>query len=343
MAVPPSPDVANRKRRRPKKVETFWGIGVLMVLTGIGAGVFWSQYHFNPAVKTLSWPSAGVTESKSAPPGLIRPALNTVPLSPPEVFAPQDLSDKINGKADLYLTAGFKQLNCQRFKLVDAPDQWLELFVYDMGETSSAFAVFSSQRREDAQPIEIAQFSYRTENALFFVNGPYYVEIIASDASDRLRAAMELTAAEFIRHNQARSETIGEIALFPRRQLAAGSITLIPADAFGYQRLDRVFTAKYRLDRTDITLFVSRRKNAAEAEQLAASYHDFLITYGGESLPVRTGIEHARLVYIFDTYELIFYVGSFMAGIHEAADRRAAEEMSVLFYRHLKGALNEPR
>jgi len=275
--------------------------------------------------------------------GLISPAVSTVAMSPPETFVSQNLSDKINGKADLYLSAGFKRLHCQRFKLRDAPDLWLEVFVYDMGKTSNAFAVFSSQRREDALPIEIARFSYRTENALFFVHGPYYVEIIASDSSDMLRSAVKLTAAEFIRHNQAPAETIGEIALFPRPDLAQSSMTLIPADAFGYERLDRVFTAVYQLDQTEMTLFVSRRETAAEARQLAASYHDFLVTYGGKSLADQTGIAHARLVQIFDTYELIFSQGRYIAGIHEAADPKAAEKMAVLFYQHLKGALNEPR
>ena len=50
---------ASGRRGKPKKAETVLGIGVLIVLTGIGAGIFWSQYQFNPAVKALRWPSQG--------------------------------------------------------------------------------------------------------------------------------------------------------------------------------------------------------------------------------------------------------------------------------------------
>ena len=57
------------------------------------------------------------------------------------------LSDKINGKAELYLAAGFARLETQRFALTDNPGQWMERYLYDMGQHANAFSVFSAQRR----------------------------------------------------------------------------------------------------------------------------------------------------------------------------------------------------
>ena len=69
------------------------------------------------------------------------------PLSPPETFDAEKLSEKIDGKAGLYLSAGFKSLTCRRYKKPDNPDLWLEIFFYDMGNIINSFAVYSMQRR----------------------------------------------------------------------------------------------------------------------------------------------------------------------------------------------------
>ena len=144
-----------------------------MVLTGISAGILFEQYRFNPAVSVPHEYSPAVVKSESKPEELIPTPSNLAPLTPAEVFKAHNLSDKINGKADLYLSAGFRQLNSRRFKLNDGSESWMEIFVYDMENVLNAFAVFSSQRRDDGQSIELARFSYQPPNALFFVHGPY--------------------------------------------------------------------------------------------------------------------------------------------------------------------------
>ena len=42
-----------------------------------------------------------------------------------------------------------------------------------------------------------------------------------------------------------------------------------------------------------------------------------------------------------ETYELIFSQGSFLAGIHEAASRPAAERMADILNQRLKGIISE--
>ena len=71
-------------------------------------------------------------------------------MSAPENFRPDDVYNKIDGKADLYLTAGFVHMTCQRFELKAANDDWMEWFVYDMGtfrRRRSRCSVSSAARR----------------------------------------------------------------------------------------------------------------------------------------------------------------------------------------------------
>jgi len=326
----------SQRKRKPRRIETILSIGILMVLTGISAGILFEQYRFNPAVAVPHEYSPAVVKSESKPEELIPVPSNLAPLTPAEVFKAHNLSDKINGKADLYLSAGFRQLNSRRFKLNDGSESWMEISVYDLETVLNAFAVFSSQRRDDGQSNELARFSYQTRNALFFVHGPYYVEMIASEATAKLLGAMKLSAARFIRSKKVKVAAIREIGMFPRQNLNENSIMLISANAFGYDRLDRVFTAGYQLSGKNITVFISQRKSPVEAQQLARAYHDFLITYGGKSLQNMTKIKTAKTVHLFDTYELVFSQGTILAGIHEASDRTAAEKMADVLNQRLK-------
>ena len=110
----------------------------------IGTGIFLAQFNFNPSVLQNSSFSptasndgaashAALTESIiPLPPGII-------PLSPSEAFDAQTLSDKINGKAELYLSAGFVSLRSQRFKDKNGLDFWVEVYVYDMDKGQNAF------------------------------------------------------------------------------------------------------------------------------------------------------------------------------------------------------------
>ena len=231
------------------RTERWVGFIILLCLAGIAAGVFLKQFSFNPAVlvattavpeaaETISTPSLGET------PTTLPPELSA--LSAPETFTADNLYDKIDGKADLYLTAGFVQLRCQRLALKAANDVWMEWFVYDMGTLPQAFSVFSLQRRSEAQALDLTPFAYQTQNALFFVCGRYYVEAVTAMPTEPMMTAMLAMARQFVAANPPGMTRIPELKLFPPENLKAGSQGLQVADAFGFDRFTNVFTAKYR-------------------------------------------------------------------------------------------------
>ncbi len=321
-----------RKKRTPSTRETLLGVVILTLLVGIAAGIFRQQSLLNPAISALKTEFSPPAAPPAAPP-LVGPLEDLTPLSPVETFTAETLYEKINGKADLYLSAGFKALSSQRFTSGPAPDGWLEMFRYDMGESRNAFAVYTSQRREDAAAADIGDQSYRTSNALFFTHGPYYVEIVAAAASPAMDRQLNALAQAFVRATPVESAAIAEKDLFPRAHLEADSIALIPSDAFGYDKLNQVFTAAYQLDGRRLTAFISRRGSPTEARELARSFYEFLITFGGEGLT--SDPEKRGVVKIFDTYELIFSAGPYLAGVHEAADLKVGERLADMLSQKL--------
>jgi hypothetical protein len=198
-----------------------------------------------------------------------------------------------------------------------------------MGSGRNAFAVFSAQRRENAESLAVTRHAYRSPNAIFLVQGRYYVELIASEASVEAMQPLEELAEAFVRNTPAEAVTIAEQDLFPPQDLDRDSIALVASDAFGFDRLNQVYTAEYRRNDATLMAYLSRRETAGEAEALAAAYEKFLLEFGGRELEQQLPIRNARLVEILDTYEVIFAYGPFVAGVREAVTPEQAAELAA--------------
>jgi hypothetical protein len=337
-----------REHKNSSRRQTVLSMVILSALLVIGAGIWITQSRFNPGVLNkdalLPEPNAGKPSAQLAPNAYFAPLPDGIqPLSSTEIFDARTLSDKIDGKAELYLSAGFARLVSQRFKDERAVDFWMEAFVYDMGNSQNAFSVFSAQRREDAVPLDLTQNAYRTPNALFLTHGRYYAEIIASKASEQVPQPVTLMAETFIRNTPAETAAVDETALFPKQEQVRNSIVLIAANAFGYDGFDKIYSAEYELGGQRLTAYLSHRRTPAEAGKLASTYTAFLLTYGGQNIEEQMPIKDARMIKILDTYEIVFSHGSYLAGIREASDIHQAKTLAERLYRRIKEADRGPR
>jgi hypothetical protein len=330
-----------RTNKKFSRQQTFLSLVILFILIVTGSGIFLAQFQFNPSVlpKNVFLAAEGKDGDASLSPAtqsIIPLPPDMVPFTLPESFDAQNLSDKINGKAELYLSAGFVRLNSQRFKDKKGSNLWIEAYIYDMGNGQNAFSVFSAQRREGATTLDLTPYAYRTSNALFLVHGSFYVEIIASEATDRAYNPMKLLAANFIRNTASQTVIIEEKNLFPAQGLVADSISLISADAFGFDRLNQIYTAEYELEQERLMAFLSRRQETRTAQDLASAYQKFLETFGGQPLEANFPIKDAKLVEILETYEVIFSCGPFFAGVREAGSKEQAIKLAVKLYEKIK-------
>ena len=186
----------------PKRSEMRVSLLILLLLAVIAVGVWRQQHRYNPAVLALN-ASAGTTarppkgSTEKPPPSIVSIPADFIPMTPAESFGPETLSNKIDGKAEMYLSSGFVSLRSQRFASNSRSGSWMEMFVYDMGSPANAFSVFSAQRRDDAAPVDLTSHAYGTANALFLVHGSYYLEIVASDSSKILMQGVQATAERF--------------------------------------------------------------------------------------------------------------------------------------------------
>ncbi|MBI4800101.1 MAG: hypothetical protein HY794_15510 [Desulfarculus sp.] len=322
------------------RAQTLSGAAILLVLVAVALGILYKQAHYDP----LSWgrptPPPGAAGPAGGPldlAGLQVPGLT--PLGPPENFNAQTLSDKINGKAELYLSAGFKALATRRYHLPGDPQAWFEAFVFDQGQDQGAFSAFSTQRRNQGRALDLGAVAHLSGTSLFILRGPYYVEVIDSGDAPALTEAMQAWAKAWLALTPASAPQAGqsELDLFPPEGLERASLSLLAANVFGCDKLDQVYAGSYQLNGQEATGFISRRADAAQAQALASAYAEFLLGAGGREEPGQDLPQGGRLFGIMGTYELVFSQGTYLAGVHGAEDRQTALDLGQRIFERLPG------
>jgi hypothetical protein len=102
--------------------------------------------------------------------------------------------------------------------------------------------------------------------------------------------------------------------------------------------LTDTFTAQYKFGDETITAFLSRRPNPKEAQTVAESYYNFLIDNGGVAKPTAEKALETKVIDFYDTTEIVFAIGPFVAGIHEAESQQAAKKLAVMLINKLSKA-----
>lgn len=285
-------------------------------------------------------PEGGGAQAAKAPEGGLASLLpDAAPggpkaLAPAESFTPATLSDKIDGKAELYLAAGFTAMADRGYQAGGAR---IDVYLYRMKSPDAAFAVFSGQRRPGAAQSPLAKNAYLTDNALFLTSGRDYLELIADRAG--AKAALESLAKAVLAGLAPEGGAAGakvEVQpqeLFPRAGLKADSIRLAVADAFGCQGLTGVYTAEYE---AGPAAFLSRRKDAAEAASQMRLYQKFL-TDNGYAQQAAPGAPAGVMVLAMEgSVEILFTRGAVLAGVHDAPDLTAALRQAAALDESLK-------
>jgi hypothetical protein len=355
-----------RREQSVSRAQRLASLAVLTVLCGLAAWMLAGRTRLNPAVevalrapalKAQAGQQAAAASPEAAPETATDPgasagakpatlaallpdqpggaAAGLKPLVRVESFTPATLSDKIDGKAELYLAAGFAGMACRSYQSGSAH---VDVYLYRMKTPDAAFAVFSGQRRPGAAQSPLAKNGYLTENALFLTHGADYIEVIADRAG--AKPALETLAKAVLaglgggKPDSAAGGKAGRGAdvqpgdLFPKAGLKADSLRLTVADTFGFQGFANVYTAEYDQSAGGGTAFLARRPDAAEAKKTAQAYQRFL-TDNGYAVQTRGGAPAGAVVLVMEgSVEILLVRGNILAGVHDAPDLAGALKLA---------------
>ncbi len=96
-------------------------------------------------------------------------------VNPPDLYTPENLSNYIDGGAELYLSYNFKGALALKYK--DAADNEISVDIFDMGTSYDAFGVFAHSR--ETIDSGFGQGSEYAAGLLTFWKDHYYVSILA--------------------------------------------------------------------------------------------------------------------------------------------------------------------
>jgi len=331
---------------RAKRLESAVSTCLLAVILLIGLGVFLKQFDVDMSRSGVG-AAAVPTSDIPADFGSLMPA-GFKKLSKIEVYNSENLYEKIDGKASLYLESGFLKLFTQRFVSKDDRNLVMELYVYDMANIRNAFSVYGVQRRADVDALSLfpVSYAYRTSNALYLVHGRYYIELVGFSESDRLFEAI-IETAQKIQANFAvdGDSKVAELNLFPADNLVPGSIKLYLANGLEFEGLTNTFTAQYRSGSQIVTGFLSKRANPKEARNVVERYYKFLIDNGGTVKPTTDKIPEGKIVvFHYETsnaFEIMLSTGPFVVGVHEAQSQELAEKLALRLVNKLSRTVNQ--
>lgn len=110
-----------------------------------------------------------------------------------EHFTPQNLHEKINGRAEAFLQAGCRGLLFGRYTSAGPPGRSVDVYSYDLGQPAAAQAVYTAEKPPAVPVLRLGDEAYTVGGALFFCIGAQYVQVLpAGTDEDEARAAQEI-------------------------------------------------------------------------------------------------------------------------------------------------------
>lgn len=259
-----------RRSRDPSAVERITGIVILLLVAGIVGLVASGGAGDDPAGRPAAPdPSAPTTEAGLLP--LKSPS--GWPRGEIERYDEETVFEKINGKADIYIEYGFRELIVASWSDPADPSRYVDVYAYDQGAPLHALGIYRVQRSGKEEAVDEADEACASGASAFGRWGRWYYEVIGSDdgVADEVRALF------------------GQVwrALGPRQPVeipdwfpeeGRTSIGYSPSNALGVEALANCFLVAYSDGATVVAAEYDDEAAAKEAAETAAEELDFLGT-----------------------------------------------------------------
>ncbi len=253
----------------------------------------------------------------------------------PRTFSPGTLFEYIDGAAENYLSYGFQELLVGDFKKAGSAAS-LTVEIYDMGEGTRAFGIYSSERYPESRFLDIGVQGYMEEGTLNFFVDRYYVKLLCFDCGEDGESVLRSTAGQVDKRVAAKGELPPLLRTFPREGLVANSEKFILQNVLGYGFLHHGYLADYRVENEEFELFIIEGTNSEDAKEMLDRY---LESQRQAGQPVGSLPQGYR---IRDRYSLNIFLalsGDLILGVMRIKDGR--EELGKRYLLSLVGSAAE--
>lgn len=310
-----------RHHRRTYSLGDVWvGLVVFALLAAVAAWVAWRGRHPDPTLfaDPVTLLPAGVP---AADRGALPSALTTRGWSegPLSRFGAETLYEKIDGRADYFVSRGFRTLTFTT--LVHDSGASVDVELYDMGVPENALGALTSEKDPQTRAASRdGSTFYIARNALFLARGASYVRAIGSDEGAAVRAQLEHLRGALEAGLPAAARPWAQALFEDGLGLAPDRITFSRENAFSFGFARDVTVALLPDGETE--LFVTPAADAAAALALSARFERGFREYGEAE-------SHAGVTWVKDrylgSYARTMAVGALVIGVRGAARRETAQ------------------
>lgn len=169
-----------------------------------------------------------------------------------EVFNPDNLFDRINGAAPLFLENNFREMTSMEYK---KGADYITIQAYRHATPEDAFGMYSSERSSDLEFLPVGGEAQGDRANLYFFAGNMYLKMwsnASGDVSKELQAIGKVLAEKI----DAGAGYPPVIRLFPEQGKIPHSTAYITSNYIGHEFLRAVYTMKYEKDGQSFQLFV---------------------------------------------------------------------------------------
>jgi hypothetical protein len=180
------------------------------------------------------------------------------------VFTPDNLWDFINGAADSYLSLGFEELNVAEYV---KGKNTIKLEIYRHKDATQAFGIYSSERSASFRFLNIGAQGYKTDGALNFLKGKYYVKIRTNSVSDKVLLSLETLALRVADMLPGESVLPKVLSDFPEEGRKKNEETYIRDGVLGHEFLQGAYKAVYETGEMTFSIFIFDKSTPEECRK----------------------------------------------------------------------------
>jgi hypothetical protein len=239
----------------------------------------------------------------------------------PRVFTKDNLFELVNGHAEFFIAAGFKQSAVAGYKIAGEESGMpvINIDVYDMGTPENAFGAMTEEGAQ-AEAFDVGFMGVKTGESVMFIKGPYYVKVTAfGKGAEKLPACARAV-------DKAMTGVASTLPQFDRLpDKGATGKNYVRKDYLGMDFFTGVFEKKYKRGGVEFSAFVMTPKDGAEA--LVHKALSFYKQSGATTEAVETG--KLKGLDIVDKYEgpiTLTVSGRDVIGVKGLADGNARIE-----------------
>ena len=188
-----------------------------------------------------------------------------------EVFNPDNLFDRINGAAPLFIENNFREMTSMEYK---KGSEYITIQAYRHATPEDAFGMYAAERSSDLAYLPVGGEAQGDKTNLYFFAGNMYLKMwsnASGDVSEELQAIGKALAGRL----DADAGYPSVIRLFPAEGQVPYSAAYITSNFIGHEFLRAVYTVKYEKEGQAFQLFVLDGGSSAGVKNILAQYMTF--------------------------------------------------------------------